>query len=722
MEAEAIRRRPHTNNARAAARATALAAGAALASSVLLATAGCGSLRLGNIEPPPGQRIVSTVHVRGAHALDEDDIIDRLATRPEVLDPTVPKVLLDRAELARDLRRIEAFYAAHGYFAAQALPASVRAGDGGTVHVVFTVREGPATRVSAVTFDLPRRPPRDPEARRRVTDLRGRLPEVVPIRAGAIWTEHAHEEAKETITRALLAEGFAFAHVGGDVVVDRAAHTATVRYLLAPGPRVRIASIRVHGNRRVSTALIRQRIELGPGDTPTPEALADARDRVLSLGVFASARVALRRKRLGEALEGAPPTIDNVRAIAWPSEVPLDVYVQESAFRELQAGVGATADTSRVDILLGRLGYVDRDLLGGLQRLDLGADPALVALLNDGGAVRLDFGMRATAGFQWPRFLEEYTTLSLHGTYDRLVDLAYDTDRVRGSWGLGRIFGPHLTIQLLHSLEYYALDSSAGTSTSGTPAVADPDCTSCELHGAAAIDLLGLGIRSTYLLSSLEPRLTLDLRDNPLDARRGLYASASAALSLPAVGSDFSYLRLLGDVRGYVTPWRFLTVAARLKVGALLSFGGATPLPARFRGGGADEMRGAITNGLGPYLCRRADGSVFDDARGLGCEAPSYQRDGEATPTPLPVGGALLALASVETRWYLTRSFAFVAFFDVGQVWAALTDFSLDTLRLAPGVGVRLYTPIGPLRFDLGLALGQADAPLVPHLSLGQSF
>jgi len=538
-----------------------------------------------------------------------------------------------------------------------------------------------------------------------------------------VWTERAHEDAKETITRALLDEGFAFAHVGGDVLVDRAAHTATVRYLLAPGPRVRIASVRVHGNRHVSTALLLERVELRAGDIPTPQALADARDRVLSLGVFASARVELRRKRLGEALAGAPPTIENVRAIAWPSEVPLDVYVQESAFRELQAGVGATADTSRVDVLLGRLGYVDRDLLrAGLQRLDLGVDPALVALLNDGGATRVDFGMRATAGFQWPRFLEEYTTLSVHGTYDRLVDLAYDTDRVRGSWGLGRIFGPHLTVQLLHSLEYYALGTGAGTGALGAPSVADPDCTSCELHGAAAIDLLGLGVRSTYLLSSLESRLTLDRRDNPLDARRGLYTSASAALSLPAVGSDFSYLRLLGDVRAYATPWRFVTLAARLKVGALLSFGGATPLPARFRGGGADEMRGTITNGLGPYLCRRADGSVFDDARGLGCDAAAYQRDGEATPTPLPVGGALLALASVEARWYLTRSFAFVTFFDVGQVWAALADFSFPTLRLAPGVGVRLYTPIGPLRFDLGLALGETDLPLVPHLSLGQSF
>jgi outer membrane protein insertion porin family len=56
-----------------------------------------------------------------------------------------------------------------------------------------------------------------------------------------------------------------------------------------------------------------------------------------------------------------------------------------------------------------------------------------------------------------------------------------------------------------------------------------------------------------------------------------------------------------------------------------------------------------------------------------------------------------------------------VGFVDAGQ---ASDSFSLGDLKTSVGVGVRINTPIGPLRLDYGL--GDEGGKL--HFAIGSSF
>jgi hypothetical protein len=44
-------------------------------------------------------------------------------------------------------------------------------------------------------------------------------------------------------------------------------------------------------------------------------------------------------------------------------------------------------------------------------------------------------------------------------------------------------------------------------------------------------------------------------------------------------------------------------------------------------------------------------------------------------------------------------------FLDVGQVWSDARDVSLSEVELSPGVGIRYFSPIGPIRVDVGYRL-----------------
>jgi translocation and assembly module TamA len=71
-----------------------------------------------------------------------------------------------------------------------------------------------------------------------------------------------------------------------------------------------------------------------------------------------------------------------------------------------------------------------------------------------------------------------------------------------------------------------------------------------------------------------------------------------------------------------------------------------------------------------------------------------------------------------------------VGFVDAGNVYPLASDLSLTDLRPAAGVGVRINTDFGPIRFDLGFNLDpQQFTPDLPrerrmvfHISIGQAF
>jgi translocation and assembly module TamA len=211
---------------------------------------------------------------------------------------------------------------------------------------------------------------------------------------------------------------------------------------------------------------------------------------------------------------------------------------------------------------------------------------------------------------------------------------------------------------------------------------------------------LTLGCRTTgnacfVWLSYLEEAITWDRRDDPLEPRRGTYASLSLQEGGGPLGGTYKYLRVLPEVRGYLTfgggP---VTLASRLSVGELYTASGNptdSAVDTRFYAGGAFSMRGFNERRLSPLLLTTP---------------PATSGNPQPTPFSLPIGGNGLFDGSFEVRWYATSHFVFAAFLDVGQVTEGQLGVSeLGHLLYAVGPGVRYLTPIGPIRLDLGVRL-----------------
>jgi translocation and assembly module TamA len=102
-----------------------------------------------------------------------------------------------------------------------------------------------------------------------------------------------------------------------------------------------------------------------------------------------------------------------------------------------------------------------------------------------------------------------------------------------------------------------------------------------------------------------------------------------------------------------------------------------------------------------------------------------YQLAGPLDEDDDPLGGRSLLEVGAEIRYNFTESLGAVLFLDGGTVYSsAYPDFS-EELLWGAGPGLRYYTPIGPLRLDVGVPLQPregVDDLFQLYISIGQAF
>jgi outer membrane translocation and assembly module TamA len=108
------------------------------------------------------------------------------------------------------------------------------------------------------------------------------------------------------------------------------------------------------------------------------------------------------------------------------------------------------------------------------------------------------------------------------------------------------------------------------------------------------------------------------------------------------------------------------------------------PIQERFFLGGAQSVRSFTEDDLGPR-------TLVENAQG------------DLVPTDSPSGGEFYSLVNLEMRAQVFGPLEFAMFADGGNVIRFLSDAGLEDYRFALGAGIRVLTPIGPLRVDAGL-------------------
>jgi outer membrane protein assembly complex protein YaeT len=222
-------------------------------------------------------------------------------------------------------------------------------------------------------------------------------------------------------------------------------------------------------------------------------------------------------------------------------------------------------------------------------------------------------------------------------------------------------------------------------------------------------ELIALGLdpetgRGAGTVAAVEIDFERNTAGQPLAPREGYVVSGHVEKAGQFLRGSFNYTELMGEVRGYVPLGSRLVWANRVKSATLAgSTTGLIPFYKRYFVGGSTSVRGWGRYQVSPL-----------------------------TPSGNAIGGRTMMEVSTEARFGIRGKLGGVLFVDGGNVWEGPWEVQLNKMRWAVGPGIRYDTPIGPMRFDLGVQVNPIDGLVLEgnpekrkwrvHFSIGQAF
>jgi translocation and assembly module TamA len=181
--------------------------------------------------------------------------------------------------------------------------------------------------------------------------------------------------------------------------------------------------------------------------------------------------------------------------------------------------------------------------------------------------------------------------------------------------------------------------------------------------------------RSTLLY----PEVTLSRKkgDNPTFVRSGWSLTLTGRSTVGGLLSDASFSQVIGDAKWIQSFWGRNRLILRGTVGKTwTSDFSALPPQLRFFAGGDRSVRGYDFESIGPR-------NTYDRV----------------------IGGEGLLVGSTEVEHYFTRNWGMAAFVDAGNAFTG-TDYNP---RIGAGLGVRWLSPVGMIRADVGVPVGDKN-------------
>jgi outer membrane protein assembly complex protein YaeT len=628
-----------------------------------------------------GQPVVRGLSFEGNRYYDDLTLQTRIATTNSSWIARTPLLrwttfgterTFSEFQFRRDVLGLEVFYKYSG-FREVVIDTTVRRQDG-AVSITIRIDEGEPIRVRRLAVegldDLPDR-----------ADLVRDL----PLAVGDVFNRYALNATMDTLAGRLRNDGYPAATVDTVTRPDSATRSAEVRLVARPGGPAVFGRVDISGGDAIDEEFIGSLVTARPGASYRLESLYRSQRALYQTDLFRFASVGIDTTRYRE---GDPV-------------VPIKVNVVEGRAHRARGAAGfATNDCFRVGA-----GWTARNFLGNGRVVDVsgqlskigvgeplgfGAERSICAALAEDsvGSRQANYGVDVT--LRRAGFLAPDNTLSLSLFSERRSEFkVYLREEVGAGISLTRETSAQIPITLGYRVSFGETRAN--------------DVVFCQFFNAcAASDVAQL--RERRVLVTLTASAVRQRVNNLLDPTRGSTISGEATISSRYLGSSrlTQFVRLVTEASLYTPLSRSMVLALHGKIGAILApevdlASGRTnfiPPEQRFYAGGANDVRGYERNQLGPVVyvvpsdALLPDGTIDPDSLGL--------------VRPSATGGNRVAIANAELRVptpFLGDRFRLGIFVDAGALW---NGGETPIVRVTPGLGLRVNSPLGPIRLDAG--------------------
>jgi len=596
---------------------------------------------------------------------------------------------LDPAEFTRDVQRLETLYRRRG-FPDIKVDTAVTTLRPGVIAIVFRIAEGQPLRVSGLTV---RGVDRDSAVQIAARDF--------PLKVGGVFDRGALEAGRDTLVKRLRNVGWPQAEALLAYTTNTVARTADVEVTVVPGTRAKIGRIVLlvdstpTRRRRVSDRTIRRTMGIATGDWYSARGIIEAQRSLYQTDAF---------QRVELFPDSVQPPGD--------STVNLVARLVEGDAWAANGGIGwATLDCFRMQGSL-----TDRDFLQFAQRLELTARVSKIGIGAPlDGVPSLCQGQARTDPYS--KTLNYYTAMTIRQPV-RARQLSIPTltlfsstlseyraflrrTPIGGAFSLTDPFQTKIPSTIAYQVELGR--------TEAEPAFY------CAVFNVCDSDARNFLQRNSRL-AALEYSLVREGANDLFRPTGGSTVRLGVRYASTLIGSDKSqqFTRGTGDFTWYHNLGRGATIVTHVRGG--LVFGGSTnptlsgfiPPQERLYAGGPTTVRGFRQNELGPavyivnsFVEKTENGQLYYRAD----SAARYER-------LVPTGGNALYVANLEVQVpspFAPRLLQLAMFTDAGRLWnregssqLKTANESNATIKITPGVGVRIVSPFGAIRVDLG--------------------
>ncbi|HKC58838.1 MAG TPA: outer membrane protein assembly factor BamA [Myxococcales bacterium] len=469
---------------------------------------------------------------------------------------------------------------------------------------------------------------------------------LVETRPGKRFSKTILQRDLQVLADVYKDKGYAYANVTPDTDVHAEAKTVDVNFSFQKGNLVTIEKIEMVGNTRTRDKVIRREMRINEGDLYSGTGIRVSKARITALGYFDSVEINTRR---GSA----------------DDKMVVEVTVKEKLTGTFQLGFGFAGGEN----FFGQAQLSQNNLFG--------------------------YGHTATLSFQIsslrqlfqlsyldPYFLDTAWTASVDLYRSELIFTGFDRQAVGGA-----LTGGYEIFEDLRFFSTYTLENveviPTGTST--------------------------LQLRNQFTAgrtSSIRFSFNYDKRDNRLFPTNGHLESASAEFATSLLGSQNLFQRYRLIERRYRPLFWGLVAKVNLSLGYIKAtdpLNRPVSISEKFFAGGINSIRGYSLRSISPTKKILAS------------------RDPDAGLLDYAVGGNKELITNWEIEFPIVESAGIrgVVFYDMGNVFAENENFFHSSQRpdangngtlplglfLSTGFGVRWFSPLGPLRFEVGFPL-----------------